>query len=174
MPAQGHPHRIAFVRLHDVPPEAIMAHMTDPRVAAHMPLFDFTWTPQRQAAFLAAKQACWQRDGLGHWAILRDGVYAGWGGFERDGDAWDFGLVLKPDCFGLGLSVLRKALAIAGADARIAAVTFLLPRSRKRMRALERLGARFIGQVRHGGADFCKFRLKTPGEGGDCGDSARK
>ena len=94
-----------------------------------------------------AKEACWQRDGLGHWAILCNGAYAGWGGFQREGDEWDFGLVLKPGSFGLGVPITVKALAFARDDDRIPFVTFLLPPSRKHLRWLDRLGAVFIGDV---------------------------
>lgn len=75
------PPQLSFARLSDIPPEQILAHMSDPRVAAHMPLLTFAFTPETLAKFIAAKEACWRRDGLGHWAILSDGAYVGWGGF---------------------------------------------------------------------------------------------
>lgn len=43
--------------------------------------------------------ACWARYGLGHWAFLAEGRHVGWGGFQREGDEWDFGLVLRPYAF---------------------------------------------------------------------------
>ena len=138
-----------------------MAHMSDPRVAAHMPLLDAPWSAQTQAAFIAAKEACWARDGLGHWAILYDDSYVGWGGFQKEGPDWDFGLVLKPESFGLGLRIARKALARARSDPRIPYVTFLLPPSRKHLGALRRIGARPLGEVTHDGTRFRKFRLDT-------------
>ena len=42
--------------------------------------------------FVAAKEECWDRDGLGHWAILSNNRYIGWGGFQKEGDEWNFGL----------------------------------------------------------------------------------
>ena len=107
------------------------------------------------------KQACWQRDGLGHWAFLNHGDYVGWGGFQKEGDEWDFGLVLKPDSFGLGLPIAKKALAHATADDRIPFVTFLLPPSRRHLGALKRLGARQLADVDYDGVPFLKFRLET-------------
>ncbi len=153
--------KFTFARLPDIPPETIIAHMSDPRVAAHMPLLTFEWDRQRLAAFVAAKEAFWHRDGLGHWAILCDGTYVGWGGFQKEGEEWDFGLVLKPDCFGLGARIAREAIAFARADERIPFVTFLLPPSRKHLGGLARLGARFVGEVEHAGARFLKYRLDT-------------
>ncbi|MDG4650390.1 GNAT family N-acetyltransferase [Roseibacterium sp. SDUM158017] len=152
---------IAFVRLSEIAPAEIADHMSDPRVAEHMPLLTSGWDEAAAAKFVAMKEACWARDGLGHWAFLADGRYVGWGGFQREGDEWDFGLVLRPDAFGLGRLIARKAIDFAVADARIPFVTFLLPPSRKNLGALEKIGARPIGKIEYDGAKFLKFRLET-------------
>lgn len=160
MTPEPHP-EIAFVRLTDVSPDEIVAHMSDPRVAEHMPLLTGRFDRAACDAFVAAKEACWRRDGLGHWAILVGGSYAGWGGFQKEGEEWDFGLVLKPDSFGLGARIVRKALDFAGSDPRIPFVTFLLPPSRRHLKGLARLGAAFVGEVDYDGAVFRKYRLDT-------------
>lgn len=152
---------ITFARLPDIPPEEIIAHMSDPRVAKHMPLLTFKWDLDAVTGFVAEKEACWRRDGCGHWAILCDGRYVGWGGFQKEGSEWDFGLVLKPENFGLGRLILKKAIDIAVADRRMPFVTFLLPPSRKTRGALARLGAKFVDEVGYKGARFLKFRLDT-------------
>ena len=152
---------ITFVRLTEIDPAEIAAHMSDPRVAAHMPLLTADWDAAETAAFVARKEACWARDGLGHWAFLSDGRYVGWGGFQKEGDEWGFGLVLTPDAFGLGRRITQKALDFAMADERIPFVTFLLPPSRKNLGALRRLGAQQTGAVEYDGARFLKFRLET-------------
>ena len=135
--------------------------MSDPRVAEHMPLLTFEWDAAAVTKFVAQKENCWARDGLGHWAFLADGRYVGWGGFQKEGEEWDFGLVLTPDAFGLGRRVTKKALRIAVADERIPFVTFLLPPSRKKLGALRRLGATAVGELDYQGACFLKFRLET-------------
>ncbi|MDU8944052.1 GNAT family N-acetyltransferase [Ovoidimarina sediminis] len=152
---------IAFVRLPTIPLETLVAHMNDPRTGVHMPLLTSAWTTDYAAAFVAAKEACWHRDGLGHWAILEGGRYIGWGGFQKEGDEWDFGLVLIPDAFGLGARITRQALAVARADPRIPYITFLLPPSRKHLGALGRMGAERIGAIEYDGAEFGKYRLDT-------------
>lgn len=152
---------IDFARLQDIPPEEILAHMSDRRVGEHMPLLTFEWERSTLSEFLSMKEAYWRRDGLGHWAILAGGAYAGWGGFQKEGDEWDFGLVLKPDYFGLGVRVTKKALAFAKANTSIPFVTFLLPPSRKKLGALARLGASYVGEIEHDGARFLKYRLET-------------
>ena len=150
-----------FVRLTEIAVEDILAHMTDPRVAPHLPLLRSRWTTKDAEAFVAAKQACWTRDGLGHWAFLADGAYVGWGGFQLEDEEWDFGLVLTPEAFGLGPAIARKALAFARNDSRIPFVTFLLAPTRRSLRAFERLGAIYVGEVESGGEVFRKFRLET-------------
>ena len=153
--------KITFSRLPDISATEIIEHMSDARVAKHMPLLTFKWDHAALAKFIEAKEACWHRDGLGHWAILCDDAYAGWGGFQKKGDEWDYGLVLKPEFFGLGVRISRKAIKFAMADERIPYVTFLLPPSRKNLGALARLGARFAKEIEYDGAPFLKYRLDT-------------
>ncbi len=153
--------KIAFTRLSSIPTKVIIAHMTDPRVAEHMPLLTFEWDQKTAAEFIKAKEECWQRDGLGHWAILCNGAYVGWGGFQKEGDDWDFGLVLKPEYFGLGLKITKKAIQFAKDNKAIPYVTFLLPQSRTRLKALERMGAQFVKTITYNGQEFLKYRLDT-------------
>ena len=103
-------HDITFVRLSEVDADDILAHMSDPRVGEHLPLLKFAWDQEAVARFVAAKVAYWTRDGLGHWAFLVDGRYVGWGGFQKEGEEWEFGLVLKPNAFGLGRRIAFRQL----------------------------------------------------------------
>lgn len=152
---------VEFVRLTEVSLNEIASHMSDPRVGEHMPLLEGVWDAQRAREFVTAKEQYWARDGLGHWGILWNGAYAGWGGFQNEDGDWDFGLVLLPEHFGLGLRVTKKALEFAVADPRIDAVTFLLPPSRKHLGGLHRLGAQFVGEIDYEGKKFLKYRLET-------------
>lgn len=152
---------LKFVRLSGIAPAEVAHHMSDPRTAVHMPLLTSAWDEAQAVNFIAMKDACWARDGLGHWAFLADGRYVGWGGFQREGDEWDLGLVLRPDAFGLGRRIATKAIDFAKADDRIPFVTFLLPPSRKKLGALDRLGAQQVGEIEYDGAKFLKFRLDT-------------
>jgi hypothetical protein len=152
---------IAFVRLPQIEPAVIAEHMSDPRVAQHMPLLTPGWDEERAARFIDRKEAYWAQDGLGHWAFLCDGRYVGWGGFQKEGREWDFGLVLHPDRFGLGRRIWKKSIAFARADKRIGYVTFLLPPTRRKLGALARIGAKHLGAVEHDGTTFLKFCLDT-------------
>jgi hypothetical protein len=155
------PNKIRFARLTDVSLEDILSHMNDPRVAEHMPLLTAQWTLADAQKFVATKEETWQRDGLGHWAILSDEIYVGWGGFQKEAEDWDFGLVLKADKFGLGMRISRMAIEFAKADPRIETMTFLLPRSRKKLGALSRGGAKFVANIEYGGEIFRKYSLEA-------------
>jgi hypothetical protein len=152
---------ITFTRLPDISPDTIITHMSDPRVAEHMPLLTFEWDRKAVAKFVMAKEEYWNRDGLGHWAILSSNNYVGWGGFQKEGDEWDYGLVLKPEAFGLGMRISKKLIDFAIADERIPFVIFLLPPSRKNLGGLARLGAKFVDEIDYSGAKFLKYRLDT-------------
>lgn len=151
--------KIAFGRLGEIDLDEITAHMSDPRVAEHMPLLTGRWDQNTSRTFVEAKEARWRRDGLGHWAILFDDAYVGWGGFQKEGDEWDYGLVLKPERFGLGARITRKAIEFARSDARIPFVTFLLPPSRTKLGALEKIGAGLVGEREYEGQMFLKYQL---------------
>ncbi len=153
--------RIVFTRLPDIQPTEIIAHMSDPRLAEHMPLLTKRWDQKAVSDFVATKENYWARDGLGHWAILHDGHYVGWGGFQKEGNEWDYGLVLKPDSFGLGVRITKQAISFARADKRIPFITFLVPPSRKNLGALTRMGAVYLGDTGYDGAAFRKYRLDT-------------
>ncbi|MBE1282009.1 MAG: GNAT family N-acetyltransferase [Rhodobacteraceae bacterium] len=155
------PDAISFDDLTNVPRATLTAHMRDPRVTRHLPLLAEPWSDRMTDQFLATKTACWQRDGLGHWAFRLKGLYVGWGGFQKEGDDWDYGLVLTHDGFGLGLPITHKALAFARNDPRIPYVTFLLPPSRRHFGALRRFGAQALEPVLHDGQSFLKFRVET-------------
>lgn len=152
--------RITFGRLPDISTDTILAHMSDSRLLKHMPLLTPDWDHTAVERFVAAKEEFWRRDGLGHWAILLDRDYVGWGGFQKEGDEWDFGLVLKPEHFGLGSPITRKAMRFARQIAGISSITFLLPPSRNNQGGLERRGADRIGYIEYSGKTFLKYRLE--------------
>lgn len=153
--------QIRFIRLTEIPTDELVAHMSDPRLRAHMPLLTFAWDTHVAKSFVEAKEECWRRDGLGHWAILCGDRYVGWGGFQLEAGEWDYGLVLRPDAFGLGARITRRAIDFARASPRIPFVTFLLPPSRRNLAALTRMGAQYLGDQDYAGARFRKYRLET-------------
>lgn len=89
------PGRIEFTRLTEVPILAVLALLNEPRNARHMPLAG-AWSETSAAAWVQSKDAQWEESGYGPWAILFDGEFAGWGGFQREKNGPDFALVLLP------------------------------------------------------------------------------
>ena len=154
-----------FERLPTVDQGEILAHLRDPRVARHLPLLPDNPDAALVEQMIAAKEECWDRDGLGHWAILHGGKYAGWGGFQSEGDEWDFGLVLRPKFFRQGKAITLQAFEWARRHTNIEEVTFLLPLSRSK-RVLQRLGARSVGICEHDDLHFRKwsFSLEVLGK----------
>jgi len=154
---------ITFVRLSEISIDDLIQHMSDQRVAKHMPLLssDIIWNLKTAEDFIAMKEQYWEKDGLGHWAFLSDGNYVGWGGFQKENQEWDFGLVLKPDHFGMGMCITKKAINFAKDNKNIPFMTFLLPPSRTNLKGLNRLGATYLGKVDYEGTAFLKYRLET-------------
>ena len=153
--------KFTFTRLPEIKLSQIQSHMNDPRIAAHLPLLDGKWDMTTTENFVTTKEGYWTRDGLGHWGILANGQYIGWGGFQKEGTEWDYGLVLTADAFGMGHRVTTHALDFAKSDPRIPYITFLLPPTRKNRSALSRIGATPDGTTHHGGHRFLKFKLIT-------------
>ncbi|WP_199800339.1 hypothetical protein [Erythrobacter mangrovi] len=148
--------RISFHRLEEIPRAVLLDHMRDPRIAKHLPLLTGEWDLATVDGFVAAKAKCWDDDGLGHWAIHYDGEYAGWGGFQKEGRDWDFGLVLHPDHFSKGREIAAASFDWLARETTVNEVTFLLPLSRS-PRALMRMGAQPTGIVEHAGVQFTRW-----------------
>ena len=150
--------RIDFVRLTEVPVDSVVRLLNEPRNARHMPLAT-RMTTEAVAAWVEAKDAQWSTHGYGPWAVLVDGRFAGWGGFQREDNGADFALVLAPDYWGHGRAISRAALD-RGFDALgLVSVIIALPYTRSPDRALQRFGFLADGNVVYGDASFRQYRL---------------
>ena len=79
---------IAFVRLTEVEIGAVTALLNEPRNARHLPLAGGeAFTAETAADWVAAKDGQWDEHGYGPWAVLIDGEFAGWGGFQAEATA---------------------------------------------------------------------------------------
>ena len=150
--------RIEFTRLGAVPLGAVVALLNEPRNARHMPLAG-TFSEEAAAAWVEAKDGQWRSHGYGPWAVLVDGSFAGWGGFQREDDGADFALVLSPACWGHGAAITRAALDRGFTELGLAEVVVALPWTRSPDRVVARFGFVPDGEVRHGGASFRRYRL---------------
>lgn len=151
---------ITFHPLSEIPAAELLALLTDPDVRRHMPLAGDNWDAEGAANWARAKDAQWQENGYGPWAIRIDGTFAGWGGFQKEGDEADLGLVLLPGLWGHGAAIFRE-LVRRGAEMQLRNVTIMLPPSRVRLKGLVRLGFEPAGQLDYAGQRFLKFRLSA-------------
>lgn len=148
--------KFRFGRLSEVDPVLILAQLQDPRVSRHLPLLPSNPDIFLVEQLIAKKESCWEQYGLGHWAIFSGGEYAGWGGFQKENNEWDFGLVLRAEFFASGKTIMLQALDWAHRATLIDRVTFLLPLSRSQ-RALTALGANKVAVVDYNGIPFQKW-----------------
>ena len=118
----------------------------------------FTDVPS--VAGLASKDAQWDANGYGPWAVLLDGEFAGWGGYQAEPDGADLGLVLVPRFRGAGAAIAQRMLEIGFDELGLEVVLVALPLSRSRPeRALSGWGFRPDGEVDYDGVVFRRFRL---------------
>jgi RimJ/RimL family protein N-acetyltransferase len=150
--------RIEFVRLTEVPQDAVVKLLNEPRNARHMPLAGRT-TEEAAAEWVAAKDGQWESNGYGPWAVLLNGEFAGWGGFQREDNGADFALVLSPEYWGHGADITRAALDRGFNQLGLNEVIIALPFSRSPDRVVARLGFAPDGEVSYGGARFRQYRL---------------
>lgn len=130
--------------------------LNHPDVIRHMPLTDGLWTADAVVGWTKSKDAQWAEHGYGPWAIRIDGAFAGWGGFQKEGDEADLALVLLAQYWGCGARIFRGLMARRSALG-IDVVSIMLPLSRSRIRGLARLGFSFVQELDYAGQRFMKF-----------------
>lgn len=150
---------VAFARLTDIDLDEVLALLNEPRNARHMPLVGEPFTRETAAAWISAKDRQWEEHGYGPWAILLDGEFAGWGGFQAEPDGADLALVLHPRWWGRGAEVARAAIDAGFHDLALEAVLIALPYSRRPDAVVARWGFLPDGEATHGEVRFRRYRL---------------
>ncbi|MBO0813446.1 MAG: GNAT family N-acetyltransferase [Microlunatus sp.] len=153
---------IEFVRLTEVPLSAVMRLLNEPRNVRHMPLAG-EFSEATAAEWVQEKDRQWALNGYGPWAILVDGDFAGWGGFQREENGADFALVLLPERWGYGAAITRAALERGFDELGLDDVIIALPFTRRPTRAVARFGFVPDGEVTYGGSTFRQYRLTRAG-----------
>ena len=153
-PAAGN----GFVRLTEVPLPDVVALLNEPRNARHMPLSG-TFSMASAADWVHGKDEQWDRHGYGPWAVLINGEFAGWGGFQHEENGADFALVLAPGYWGHGAEIARATLDRGFNELGFDTVIIALPHTRNPARVVARFGFVPDGEVTYGGAQFRQYRL---------------
>lgn len=156
---------LTFHPLSSIPAAELVALLNDRDVRRHMPLDGGTWTEAAARDWSVAKDAQWQLNGFGPWAIRIGGAFAGWGGFQKEGAEADLGLVLLPRYWGSGRAVFAELMRRGAEELSLPPITILLPPSRVRLRSLERLGFARAGVIDYAGKSFIKFVFANPSSG---------
>jgi RimJ/RimL family protein N-acetyltransferase len=151
---------IAFLRLTEVPLHDLRQVLDEPRSRRHMPLAAGHFSLDQTADWVRDKDAQWQRNGYGPWAVLIDHELAGWGGFQREEGGADFALVLSPRYWGHGSAVARRMLDRAFDELALHEVLVALPFTRNPATALARFGFEPAGDITYGAVVFRQFRLR--------------
>lgn len=153
---------LKLIRLSEIELADIIALHNDPRVLRHLPLADGNFDEFECTRWVKSKETQWEVNGYGPWGIVINGVFAGWGGFQREmGDA-DLALVLPPEYWGHGRVIYRKIIEIAFEEMGFKSVTALLPPSRVHANGMLRLGFQADGQVEISNSMFYRYRLWAP------------
>jgi ribosomal-protein-alanine N-acetyltransferase len=150
--------RIDFVRLTEVPLSAVLTLLNEPRNARHMPLSG-EFSEESAAEWVQGKDGQWDAHGYGPWAVLVDGEFAGWGGFQHEENGADFALVLLPEQRGHGAEITRAALDRGFDELGLDDVIIALPFTRSPTRVVARFGFVPDGEVSYDGSSFRQYRL---------------
>lgn len=154
---------IEWRRLKEIPLGEIGHLLNHPRVRHYMPLASTAMDIDATAEWVRGKEAQWRQYGYGPWAIVIDGRFAGWGGFQHEAGDADLALVLLPAYWGQGHVLLRILINKAWQLLALPSVTLHLPPVRQRIRGIFRLGFVPDGQVDFDGEIFRRYRLLAPG-----------
>lgn len=146
------------MRLPEVRIENVLALLNEPRNARHMPLAR-AFARAEAAEWVREKDAQWIEHGIGPWAVLVDGVFAGWWGSETEGTGADFALVLRPDYWGWGTTVMGQALEKGFRSLGLDRVTISLPLTRNPHWVVTRCGFEPDGLTTHEGESFRRYLL---------------
>lgn len=151
--------RLEFKKLSQISPEHIIKLNNHPAVLQQMPLGSPDFDIEKSIAWAKDKDAQWDKNGYGPWAIMIDDVFAGWGGLQKEGDDADLALVLHPNYWGLGKIIYAEIIHKAFNEMNFESITILLPETRKVTKAVSRYGFKPDGDVFFDNIRFQRFRL---------------
>jgi len=151
--------QLEFRRLSDINISDIIAVNTNPLVLRHMPLSCDNWQESDWMEWVEGKEKQWDQYGYGPWAFIIDGKFAGWGGLQNENGDADLGLVLHPDFWGIGKIIYEEIIKRSFGEMGFESIIVLLPPSRTRQKAIQRLGFQLDGEVEIQGEKFIRYRL---------------
>jgi [ribosomal protein S5]-alanine N-acetyltransferase len=159
MPSNSAIMQLEFKHLGEIDCAEIIALNSNHLVRRQMPLSDDSFDEDECRKWVASKESQWEQYGYGPWAILIEGKFAGWGGFQYENGDADLALVLRPNYWGMGKIIYDEMIRRAFEEMGFESVTILLPPTRTRTKGVLRLGFQPDGEVDLHGQRFIRFRL---------------
>lgn len=150
---------IELRRLKSVAKADLLELMNNSQVIQHMPLAKKTFDDDDCRKFVADKESHWEEHGFGPWAFYVEGVFAGWGGLQMEGDDVEIAIVLHPKFWGYGKDIYKRMIKEAFEERGLKSIIVLFPPSRSRVKGLERLGFKKDGELLIQGHKFLRYRL---------------
>ncbi|HEY9117504.1 MAG TPA: GNAT family protein [Roseivirga sp.] len=152
---------IEFRKLTEINRSSLKDLMNNPLVRKQMPLFTGAFDDEALDNFIEAKMSLWKNHGLGPWAFVIEGEFAGWGGIQPEDGDYDLALVLHPNFWGFGKMLYQQIVEKTFKNHQIPSITVLFPPSRSKVNGLKKLGFEEEGEVTIGDHRFNRFRLKN-------------
>ena len=152
---------IEFKRLSEIEESEIILLNSDPLVRRQMPLSEDGFDAAACQKWVEEKESQWQKYGYGPWAILCDGSFVGWGGFQSENNEPDLALVLHPNHWGKGKAIYEHIIRWGFEEKGFASITILLPPTRKKVKGILSLGFQPDGDLLQKGKMFNRYRLYT-------------
>lgn len=148
-------------KLSFVDKEFFIQLFNNPLIKRHMPLLTENFDDKQYNAFIASKDAIWEKFGFGPLAYYINNDFAGWGGLQPDEDDFELALVLSPKYWGYGRYLYHDLIKEAFDKLNLASVTILFPLSRTRIKWIFKIG--FVEETKVIIEDkiFIRFRLKN-------------
>ncbi len=156
--------KLKLKRMSEVDCSEYIALNMHPLVRKQMPLTDDGFDEAACAEWIKGKESIWDDYGVGPWAFLIDGNFAGWGGVWPEEGDMGLGIVLHPSYWGAGKLIYDELIRRAFDEMGCESVTILFPTTRTRVKALLRLGFVPDGEVELYGERFVRYRLYAPGK----------
>ena len=91
---------LTFIPMSKIDPAEYVRLHAHPLVRRHMPLSQEVFTLDECREWIQGKESMWEEHGIGPWAILIDGRFAGWGGLQPEGGEARPGLGTPPGFLG--------------------------------------------------------------------------
>ena len=101
-----------------------------------------------------------ERAWLWPWAFFIDNHFVGWGGIQPEIGESDLAMVLHPEYWGIGKSLLKIILEKAFGEMGKESVIILFPNTRTRLKGIYRIGFKREKEVELNGQKFILFRLR--------------